>query len=87
MKRTYIELSSFSKTVPLTLYGRGGTSFSPVFEYVKNEKINPKVLIYYTDGGDAHFPEKPPAYPVIWALTKDKTVPWGKKIVMADNRK
>ncbi|MBQ4328287.1 MAG: hypothetical protein IJC27_01025 [Lentisphaeria bacterium] len=77
----------FSKTVPLTLYGRGGTSFSPVFEYVKNEKINPKVLIYYTDGGDAHFPEKPPAYPVIWALTKDKTVPWGKKIVMADNRK
>lgn len=74
----------FSKNTPIAVYGRGGTSFTPVFEYVEKEKINPRVLIYYTDG-EAAFPSKPPAYPVIWALAKDKTVPWGKKIVLADS--
>ena len=76
----------FDKNRSFTVYGRGGTDFQAVFDYVKREKLDPKVLIYYTDGAAA-FPENPRSYPVIWALTKEKDVPWGKKIVLPDGSK
>lgn len=62
--------------------GGGGTSFVPVFEYVrKHSEINPSCLIYVTDGfGDA--PEQPPEYPVLWLLTEDgmKPAKWGLEL-------
>ena len=60
--------------------GGGGTSFIPVFEYMKNQPSEAQILIYFTDGyGDC--PEKPP-YPVMWVITPDghKSVPWGYEI-------
>lgn len=60
-------------------YGGGGTSFVPVFDYVKKNKLNPDVLLYFTDGyGTA--PVKPPAYPVMWIITKGGKKPcsWGR---------
>ena len=66
----------------IKIYGGGGTSFRPVFEYIKEKKINPRVLLYYTDGA-GRFPEKAPAYPVIWALSDNVKVPWGKKILIS----
>ncbi|MBO5760555.1 MAG: hypothetical protein J6S53_03305 [Lentisphaeria bacterium] len=71
----------FCKNTQITLKGRGGTNFIPVFEYIKEKKIQPKVLLYYTDGCGA-YPEKKPEYPVIWLLTKKVSVPWGKKIIL-----
>ncbi len=57
--------------------GRGGTSFYPVFEYMKNHPA--KVLIYFTDG-EARFP-KYANFKVIWVLTdRDKIAPVGKTI-------
>lgn len=54
--------------------GRGGTSFYPVFEYMKNHPA--KVLIYFTDG-DARFP-KYANFKVIWVITdRDKIAPVG----------
>lgn len=62
--------------------GGGGTSFVPVFDYVKAHGMHPDVLVYVTDGyGDA--PKKAPPYPVLWVLTGDGTedfAPWGQKI-------
>ena len=62
--------------------GGGGTSFCPVFKFMKKEGIQVDCLIYITDGfGDA--PEEPPPYPVLWILTKDGCedfCDWGKKI-------
>ena len=62
--------------------GGGGTSFVPVFDYVKSHGMHPAVLVYVTDGyGDA--PAKAPPYPVLWVLTADATddfAPWGQKL-------
>ena len=62
--------------------GGGGTSFIPVFDYVRSHGMRPDVLVYVTDGyGDA--PKKAPPYPVLWVLTSDGTedfAPWGQKI-------
>ena len=60
--------------------GLGGTDFRPVFEYVqKNMKIQPDLLLFFTDGfGTA--PRQRPAYPVMWVLTSDGSQPakWGR---------
>ena len=61
--------------------GGGGTSFVPVFNYIKEKRLRPRVMLYFTDGfGDA--PEKAPDYPVIWVLTPNGRKPcdWGEVI-------
>ena len=66
--------------------GGGGTSFIPVFEYIKEKKLHPQVMLYFTDGyGDA--PKTAPPYPVIWVLTPDGTKPskWGEVIQLDEN--
>jgi len=51
------------------VYGRGGTSFLPVFEWIANAEetdgLRPEALIYLTDG-DGAFPKNEPDYPTIW---------------------
>lgn len=47
---------------------RGGTRFSPVFEYANEHKIN--LLIYFTDGkGEERLKVKPRGYKVLWILS------------------
>lgn len=52
--------------------GRGGTSFTPVIEYINQNKFfRDSLLIYFTDGcGDYSIP-KPLVYRIIWVLTED----------------
>ena len=60
--------------------GGGGTSFKPVFKYMKENPCEAQILIYFTDGyGD--IPKKPP-YPVMWVITPDgeNRIPWGYEI-------
>ncbi len=60
--------------------GCGGTSFKPVFDYLKKNPGEEQILIYFTDGfGD--IPPKPP-FPVMWVITPDgmNQVPWGGEI-------
>jgi len=62
--------------------GRGATSFIPVFDYIKEKRLCPDVLVYLTDG-EGTFPEQP-RYPVIWTLTPRGIdvgdVPFGRAI-------
>ena len=62
--------------------GGGGTSFKPVFEYLKTQNEAPDLLIYFTDG-IADVPEKP-TYPVMWVITPDgrNNIPWGYEAKM-----
>ena len=47
---------------------RGGTKFSPVFEYANSKKIN--LLIYFTDGkGEERLSVVPKGYKVLWVLS------------------
>lgn len=45
--------------------GRGGTAFSPVFNWVRERGINPKALMYFTDLECSDFGNKP-EFPVLW---------------------
>ena len=50
-------------------YGRGGTSFRPVFREVDSMGIDIQCLIYFTDleVRQEDYPNQPPSYPVLWA--------------------
>ena len=56
--------------VDIEIHGRGGTDFRPAFDWVEDNRVAPRVLVYMTDGWGT-FPESPPSMPVLW-LT------WGK---------
>lgn len=55
---------------PLVLnpIGRGGTDFVPGFEWIDENCIAPKFVIYFTDGDCRSFPPEPD-YPVMWAIS------------------
>ena len=68
--------------------GRGGTSFKPVFEYIRDKKLRTDLLIFFTDlEGDQENCKKPP-YRVLWVSTKStrhQKMPFGHVISLADN--
>jgi predicted metal-dependent peptidase len=71
------------------MYGRGGTRFEPVFDWIK-EKSRQGVfpfdtLIYLTDGFGS-FPDKTPNYPVLWIMTPQARteIPFGEVIQMTE---
>jgi predicted metal-dependent peptidase len=68
----------------VTLKGRGGTRFAPVFRHVQEHGLDPDCLIYFTDLECSDFgPE--PGYPVLWAATQRGNAPFGEIIqVIAD---
>ncbi len=50
----------------IEVIGRGGTRFSPVFDYIEENDLTPKALIYLTDG-ECWETLTEPEYPVLWA--------------------
>ena len=83
--RTFTEWEPFENE-KIDFHGFGGTSFTPVFDYIDENVVEPRLLIYLTDGyGDA--PDNPPQYPMLWVLTSDGKPPadWGWKAFL--NRK
>lgn len=74
----------------ITIQGRGGTDFRPVFEKVeelreKHVFRNLRALIYFTDG-DGIYPEKKPDYETAFVFVKqtekmDLVPKWAKKLL------
>ena len=62
------ELTNDDLPVDLKFRGGGGTSFKPGFKWLEENDIEPKCVIYFTDGYCSSFPEEPP-YPVLWLCT------------------
>jgi VWA-like domain (DUF2201)/Putative metallopeptidase domain len=57
--------------------GGGGTRFEPVFDYIRENFIEPDMLVYFTDLLGS-FPKQVPDYPVIWAnIEPDMSAPFG----------
>jgi len=54
---------------PLKPVGHGGTSYAPVFEHVVNEGLQPRAIVYLTDGECTDFGADP-GVPVLWLLAK-----------------
>jgi predicted metal-dependent peptidase len=65
--------------LPAEVAGGGGTDFRPVFEWVETDRISPDLLVYFTDAEGA-FPDREPAYPVIWLVKGKARVPFGTRI-------
>lgn len=69
----------------LPIKGGGGTRFSPVFEWVEKQGIEPACLVYFTDLCGS-FPEAAPDYPVLWAVPEStrsvRVPPFGESIVL-----
>jgi len=63
-------------------HGGGGTAFSPVFQYMQENDIEPVACVFLTDlycddFGDA------PDFPVLWVSTSDRDeVPFGEVVMM-----
>jgi predicted metal-dependent peptidase len=70
--------------VPLEFRGRGGIDFRPAFEWAsRSGTLTPTGLVYLTDG-QGTFPERPPAFPVLWVVPQPVTVPFGAVVVLPD---
>ena len=77
------------KIEDLYLRGGGGTRFHPVFDWVKENAVEPSGLIYFTDLKCLDFGDPPP-YPVLWlsettekdAFWLEHGVPFGKVVKM-----
>jgi predicted metal-dependent peptidase len=64
-----IENGNIEKVKKMQLKGGGGTSFSTPLKYLKDNNINPKCLIWLTDGyGDSVERQN---FPILWVLTKN----------------
>lgn len=66
-------------TLPADIYGRGGTRFTPVFEWLEQEGRCPDLLVYFTDA-DGQFPRMEPGFPVLWLVKGRGKVPWGQRV-------
>lgn len=66
-------------TMPADIYGKGGTRFTPVFDWLNEEGRRPDLLVYFTDA-DGQFPRVEPGFPVLWLVKGRGKVPWGQRI-------
>lgn len=82
-----VEVFEADEPIKLNPIGGGGTDFRPGFNYIEQKGIEPKAVVYLTDGYCYKFPEAPD-YPVLWAQfdspTYDFTPPFGEVIRVED---
>lgn len=67
----------------LNIQGRGGTRFTPVFDWMETED-RPACLIYCTDLQCSDYPNPAPDYPVLWLVNAPASAgmdpPFGRRI-------
>lgn len=65
----------------IAAHGGGGTRFSPVFEYIEREGIEPVATVFLTDLCCYDFGE-PPMHPVLWVSNGRDEAPFGEVVMM-----
>lgn len=65
----------------VSIHGGGGTAFSPVFEYMQANAIEPVATIFLTDLCCNDFGEAP-EHPVLWVSTYADEAPFGEVVLM-----
>lgn len=76
-----VETYQAGQPVSLAPVGGGGTDFRPCFDWLRDHGVEPQTLVFLTDLC-GRFPEEAPHYPVIWASTEARRVPFGKVVLM-----
>ena len=66
----------------MTMQGRGGTDFRPVFAWVGEQRWTGSVVMIYATDGFGAFPEAGPPFPVIWLMMPEGagSVPFGVRV-------
>ena len=72
----HVDTFECGQEVVFEAVGGGGTDFRPVFDYIKNNSINPACMLYLTDMYGS-FPQEAPQYPVLWCATSNIRGPFG----------
>ena len=65
--------------LPRQFAGGGGTTFTPVFDWIAKAGQQPDSLVYFTDA-EGEFPAQAPNYPVLWLVKGPASVPFGRRI-------
>ena len=65
--------------LPEQVSGGGGTDFRPIFDWVRQEQLNPDLLVYFTDA-EGRFPQAEPPFPVVWLVKGKAPVPFGVRV-------
>lgn len=69
--------------VVLEAVGGGGTDFRPPFKYIEDNGIQPKCLVYLTDGYGPFPEEDDVPFPTLWAINNmDVVPPFGEHLVI-----
>lgn len=76
-----VETYQAGQPVSLSPIGGGGTDFGPCFSWLQDQGIVPQTLVFLTDLCGT-FPSEAPPYPVIWASTESRRVPFGQVVPM-----
>jgi predicted metal-dependent peptidase len=76
-----VETYQAGQPVKLAPIGGGGTDFRPCFRWLEERGITPQTLVFLTDLWGT-FPSDVPPYPVLWASTGKREVPFGQVIPM-----
>jgi predicted metal-dependent peptidase len=76
-----VETYQAGQPVSLSPVGGGGTDFRPCFEWLRDHGVVPQTLVFLTDLCGT-FPKEVPPYPVIWASTEDRRMPFGEVVPM-----
>lgn len=78
----HMEVTRADMPIEAKGYGRGGTNFRPVFEWVEERDETPTVMVVITDL-DGPFPREEPDYPVLWVSSDShREAPFGRTIYM-----
>ncbi len=67
--------------ISLAPIGGGGTDFRPCFDWLSERGIVPQTLVFLTDLCGT-FPDEAAPYPVVWASTERRRVPFGQVVSM-----
>lgn len=67
--------------LPGELPGGGGTRFTPVFDWIRDEPVQPAALVYFTDG-EGEFPAHALQVPVLWVVAGRAGVPFGERVAL-----
>jgi len=68
-----------SMSLPTSVKGKGGTDFTPVFNWLDEQQIKPDLLVYFTDAV-GKYPNRMPAIETLWLVKGSAEIPWGQRI-------
>lgn len=84
--KTYTEDDELENDIMSEKYemtGGGGTSMTPIFDYIRDHQLDVDCVCIMTDGYIEDIPTNPLGLPVIWLVTGDGTMDfcsWGTKV-------